>query len=83
MRLLVTKANIFCCRTEVLLAEKVSLRREIFLGIAEDSGLDIHAPYLENLYAYLLGLRPTLKTIEDLDLTGLEPFMPPLEKEEG
>jgi len=64
-------------------AEKVSLSREVFSGIAEDLGIDIHAPHLEDLYAYLQGLRPTLKTIGDLDLTGLEPFMPPLGKKEG
>ncbi len=56
--------------------------KKMFLRIAEDSGLDIDAPHLEDLYAYLIGLWPTLKAIENLDLTGLEPFMPSLGKKE-
>ena len=64
------------------MAEKVSFSKDIFLRIAEDSGLDIHDPHLKELYAYLQGLRPILKTIEDLDLTGLEPTLPSLVKKE-
>ncbi len=64
------------------LAEKGSLSKETFLRIAEDSGLDIDHSHLEDLYVYLNGLRPTLKAIEDLDLTGLEPFMPSLGEKE-
>ena len=56
--------------------------KEIFLRIAEDSGLDVDTSHLEDLHAYLIGLRPTLKAIENLDLTGLEPFMPSLSKKE-
>ena len=56
--------------------------KTLLKAIAEDSGLDIHQTHFEDLYAYLQGLRPTLKTIEDLDLTGLEPFMPSLAKKE-
>ena len=64
------------------MAKKGSLSKETLLRIAEDSGLDIDASHLEDLYAYLNGLRPTWKAIEDLDLTGLEPFMlSPGEKE--
>ena len=62
------------------MTQNVSLSRETFLQVAEDSGLDLAAPHLEDLYAYLQGLRPTLKSIENLDLTDLEPFMPSLAK---
>ncbi len=62
-------------KEDIPLTEKGSLSKEIVLRIAEDSGLDIDASHLEDLYAYLNGLRPTLKAIEDLDLAGLEPFM--------
>jgi hypothetical protein len=58
-------------------AERDSLSKEAFLGMAEASGLDFHHSHFEDLYAYLQGLLPTLKTIKDLDLTGLEPFMQP------
>ena len=63
------------------MAEKSLLSKEAFLGIAEESGLGIHHSHFEDLYAYLQGLRPTLKAIEDLDLTGLEPFMPSLARD--
>jgi hypothetical protein len=63
-------------------AKKNPLKKETFLAIAEESGLQIHDPHLEDVYAYLQGLRSTLKSIEDLDLTGLEPFMPSLTKKE-
>ena len=65
-----------------IMAEKNALSKEAFLGIAEGAGLNIHPSHFEDLYAYLQGLRPPLKTIEDIDLTGWEPFMPPLTKKE-
>jgi hypothetical protein len=63
-------------------AEKNTLSKEAFLGIAEGAGLSIEHSHVEDLYAYLQGLRPPLKTIEDIDLTGWEPFMPSLTKKE-
>ena len=64
------------------MGEKKSLGREFFLAMGEHSGLDIDHSHLEDLYAYLEGLRPVLRGIEDLDLTGFEPFMPSLPKKE-
>jgi len=64
------------------LTGKGSLTKEIFLRIAENSGLDTDASHLEDLYNYLNGLLPTLKAIETLDLAGLEPFMPSLREKE-
>ena len=59
-----------------------SWNKEIFLHFVEDSGLDVDTSHLEDLYAYLDSLRPILKAIENLDLEGLEPFMPSLGKKE-
>ena len=56
--------------------------KEIFLRVVEDSGLDVDTSHLEDLYAYLNSLRPILEAIENLDLEGLEPFMPSLGKKE-
>jgi hypothetical protein len=64
------------------LTEKGSWSKETLLRVAEDFGLDIDAFLLQDLYAYLKGLYPTLKAIEDLDLSGLEPFMPSFWKKE-
>ncbi len=58
------------------------LSKEAFLGIAEGAGLIIEHSHFEDLYAYLEGVRPPLKAIEDIDLTGWEPFMPSLPKKE-
>ncbi len=69
-------------KEDIPLTEKGSLNKETFLCIAENSGLDTDASHLEDLYHYLNGLLPTLKTIENLDLAGLEPFRPPLKKKE-
>ena len=60
------------------MANKEPMNKEDFLRIAEHAGLDVDSPHMDDLHAYLKGLLPILKTIEDLDLTGLEPFMPSL-----
>ena len=64
------------------MANKEPLNKEDFLRIAEHAGLDAGSPHMDDLHAYIKGLLPTLKTIKDLDLTGLEPFMPSLTKKE-
>jgi len=64
------------------LTARGSWNKEIFLHFVEDSGLDVDTSHLEDLYAYLDSLRPILKAIENLDLEGLEPFMPSLGKKE-
>ena len=64
------------------MTEKGSWSKETLLRVVDDFGLDIDASHLQALYVYLKGLYPTLKAIEDLDLSGLEPFMPSLWKKE-
>ena len=46
---------------------------DTFLRISEASGLDVDDPHMEELYAFLQGIRPLLKTIHELDLTGVDP----------
>ena len=64
------------------MTRKALWSKETFWGIAKESGLEADQAHLESVYAYLQGLFPSLKTIEDLDLTQLEPFMPSLTKKE-
>jgi Asp-tRNA(Asn)/Glu-tRNA(Gln) amidotransferase C subunit len=55
------------------------LSKEAFLSIAKAAGLDIRDPHMEELYRYVQDLLPGLKSINELDLTGIEPaaiFMP-------
>jgi Asp-tRNA(Asn)/Glu-tRNA(Gln) amidotransferase C subunit len=63
------------------MAEKHELNKEAFLSMAKAFGLDINDPHIEELYSYVQKILPTLKRIEELDLTDIEPVMPftPLE----
>lgn len=60
------------------MAEKNELNKEAFLSVAKAFGLDINDPHIEELYVYVQKILPTLKRIEELDLTDLEPVMPPI-----
>jgi hypothetical protein len=64
------------------MANKEPLNKEDFLRFAKHAGLDVDSPHMDDLHAYLKGLLPILKTLKDLDLAGLEPFMPSLTKKE-
>jgi Asp-tRNA(Asn)/Glu-tRNA(Gln) amidotransferase C subunit len=64
------------------MAEKTGLSRKVFLSIAEASGLDIKDPHMKELYSYLQQILPGLRSIEKLDLTGVEPLMPSLPAKE-
>jgi len=54
------------------------MEKEAFLTMAKAFGLNINDPHIEELYAYVQKILPTLKRIEELDLTNVEPVMPPL-----
>jgi Asp-tRNA(Asn)/Glu-tRNA(Gln) amidotransferase C subunit len=55
---------------------KTELKKEAFLSMAKAFGLDINDPHIEELYAYVQKILPTLKRVEELDLTDMEPLMP-------
>ena len=63
------------------MAEKHELNKEAFLSMAKGFGLNINDLHIEELYSYVQKIIPTLKQIEELDLTDIEPVMPftPLE----
>jgi Asp-tRNA(Asn)/Glu-tRNA(Gln) amidotransferase C subunit len=65
------------------MAEKFWLSREAFLKIAEVSGLDTTDRHMEELYSFVQGVLASLKDVEELELTGTEPFMPPISAKEG
>ncbi len=56
--------------------KETGLNREAFLSLAKGFGLDINDPHIEELYAYVQKILPTLKRVEELDLTDMEPVMP-------
>jgi Asp-tRNA(Asn)/Glu-tRNA(Gln) amidotransferase C subunit len=60
------------------MAEGFELSKETFLKIAEVSGLDTSSPHMEELYAFIQSVLPNVKDLEALDLTEMEPLMPPL-----
>ena len=55
---------------------KKEMTKEDFLSVIKVFGLDINDPHIEELYAYVQKILPTLKRIEELDLTDMEPWMP-------
>jgi len=65
------------------MADKFWLSKEAFLKIAETSGLDTADRHMEELYAFVQQMLSNLKDIEDLNLEGMEPFMPALPAKEG
>ena len=60
------------------MADKFWLDKEAFLKIAEVSGLDMTDQHMEELYSFVQNILPSMRDIEELDLTGMEPFMPAL-----
>lgn len=52
------------------------MEKELFLSMAKAFGLELDDPHMEELFTYVQKIFPNLKRIEELDLTGLEPFMP-------
>ncbi|MGB9629693.1 MAG: hypothetical protein ACPL6D_13630 [Thermodesulfobacteriota bacterium] len=52
------------------------MEKEIFLSIGKAFGLELNDPHMEELFVYVQKVLPNLKRIEELDLTGFEPFMP-------
>ena len=55
---------------------KKEMTKEDFLSVIKVFGLDINDPHIEELYAYVQNILPTLKRIQELDLTDMEPWMP-------
>jgi Asp-tRNA(Asn)/Glu-tRNA(Gln) amidotransferase C subunit len=59
------------------------MSKEMFLRIAEVSGLDVKdEAHMEELYTYLQGVLPGLRKVDELDLTNVEPamvYIPPKE----
>lgn len=52
------------------------MEKEIFLSMAKAFGLEVNDPHMEELFTYVQKVFPNLNRIEELNLTGLEPFMP-------
>jgi len=65
------------------MADTFWLSKEAFLKIAETSGLDTADRHMDELYAFVQQMLLNLKDIEDLNLEGMEPFMPALPAKEG
>ena len=62
------------------MADGGGLSKEAFLRIAEEVGLDVNDPHMEDLYPFVQRIVANAKAIEELELTGMEPavvFVPP------
>jgi Asp-tRNA(Asn)/Glu-tRNA(Gln) amidotransferase C subunit len=58
------------------MGEKRWLSRQTFLEMAKAASLDTEDSHMEELYIYLKKVLPGLKSIEELDLTNMEPSTP-------
>ena len=65
------------------MAEKIALSKEAFLIAAKAAGLEADEAHLEELYAFVRNVLPSLGAIDELDLRGWEPIMPPCSGKEG
>ncbi|MFB3884165.1 MAG: amidase [Thermodesulfobacteriota bacterium] len=52
------------------------LTKEDFISVSKVFGLNINDPHMEELYVYVRKILPTLKRIEELHLTDMEPTIP-------
>jgi Asp-tRNA(Asn)/Glu-tRNA(Gln) amidotransferase C subunit len=57
------------------MADESKLNKETFLCIAKASGLEMEDPHIKDLYDYMMNVLPNLESIEELDLTDVEPMM--------
>jgi Asp-tRNA(Asn)/Glu-tRNA(Gln) amidotransferase C subunit len=58
------------------------LSREAFIYLAEEAGLDVSSPHIEELYPYVQSVLASMQSLNELDVAGAEPdmaFMPPQE----
>ena len=55
------------------MADEAALSKETFLVMAEALGLDVNSPHMDDLYAYVKALLTSLKPMQELDLSGVEP----------
>jgi hypothetical protein len=58
------------------MSETIRFNKEVFLSMAKSFGLDTDDSHMEDLYAYVRKILPTLKRIEELDLKDIEPVFP-------
>jgi Asp-tRNA(Asn)/Glu-tRNA(Gln) amidotransferase C subunit len=65
------------------MTETFWLRKDVFFKMAEVSGLDTTDRHMEELYSFVQQMFPSMKVVEELDLTGMEPFMPPFSAKGG
>ena len=60
------------------MAEKFRLSKEAFWVAAQAAGLDTRDAHMEELYVFVRNVLSSLREIDELDLTDLEPVRAPL-----
>ncbi len=57
------------------MATQSPMGREAFLRLAADAGLNADSPHMDELFPYVQAVLESLRTLHDLDVTGIEPDM--------
>ena len=60
-----------------------SLTREAFLYLADQAGLDITSPHMDELYPYVQSVLASIQSLNELDVTEAEPDMAFIPAKEG
>ncbi len=62
------------------MATESSLSRPAFLHLAQEAGLDVLSPHMDELFSYVQAVLDSLKSLHDYSVDGFEPdmaFLPP------
>ncbi len=62
------------------MATEPTFNRQAFLHLAQEAGLDIQSPHMDELFSYTQVVLDSLKSLHDYSVDGFEPdmaFSPP------
>ena len=57
------------------MATQSPMGREAFLRLAADAGLDADSAHMDELFPYVQAVLDSLRSLNDLDVTAIEPDM--------
>ena len=57
------------------MATEPAFNRQAFLQLAQQAGLDVQSPHMDELYPYVENVLAGLRSLHRLDVAGAEPDM--------
>ena len=62
------------------MATEPTINRQAFLRLAQEAGLDVKSPHIDELFSYTQVVLDSLKSLHEFSVEGFEPdmaFLPP------